>query len=522
MNIELLRKRNFPDRNGNDSFQFNLSKDLTLDIYPKSLNEMNGVMFFIAREGDNKFLYLLSPLGDSVVLAKFDGEPVAQNDNDDGFKVKRCPLNHHNVLALQEIFEFTRPSPIGLTNSFGFGDRLGLANPGHIRALDGYNYKPILAQQSIREMTRTNRTPADVMDAAVWAVFQEGYEDGFGADADHLKTTDDVDRLVEARYTMFTIDPSDHVVNGVATIADNELSKEVNSLPWKEFGDSLGNILDRYENKTVKLSGGGSITVMKREVLEACLKYTAALIHIKKVYDHLKIKYARYDYEIEVSIDESETVTTPFEHFFIVSALKRMGVKFISLAPRFVGDFEKGIEYKGDIALFKSHYTKHLAIAEHFGFYKISFHSGSDKFRVYEAVGSIHRGIIHVKTAGTSYLEALKVVAIREPSLFREILDFAIGLFEIEKKSYFVSADIKKIMPAKNYKDAELEVLFSSDDVRQVLHVTYGRVLTEKNDKGEFTFRDRIYKCLNQNEDLHYELLIKHFRRHLEPIKKLS
>jgi len=162
---------------------------------------------------------------------------------------------------------------------------------------------------------------------------------------------------------------------------------------------------------------------------------------------------------------------------------------------------------------------QHVAIAEHFGFYKISFHSGSDKFRIYEAVGTLKQTHIHVKTAGTSYLEALKVIAMKAPILFREILDYSVNLFDTERKSYFVSADMKKIKPGAQYKDNELAGLFDSNDVRQALHVTYGRVLTDKNENGKYIFRDRIYDYLKKNEELHYELIIKHFDRHLQPFK---
>ena len=83
----------------------------------------------------------------------------------------------------------TQPSPLGLRKSFGFGDRTGLATPGHIAAARKFDFAPIFAQQSIREMERTGRTPQQVMDDAVWGVFSESWRSGFGADADHLKTT---------------------------------------------------------------------------------------------------------------------------------------------------------------------------------------------------------------------------------------------------------------------------------------------------------------------------------------------
>ena len=495
-------------------------KGLSIEAYPSSINEVSGVKLFVGKESGKKYLYVMSSQAGGEIPDKFEGEDLSGlASNGKSLGLKRCLMNHRNAGSLQELFPFTRATAIGLRNSYGFGDRLGLANPGHLRALKGYNFKPVLAQQSIRELTRTQRTPEEVMDAAVWAVFQEGYKDGFGADADHLKTTDDVDRLVKAGFTMFTIDPSDHVVNGVTELSQQELSKKVSALPWKDFGDTYERLLARYKDKTTKLDSTHTIIATEREVQEACLKYMAAIINIRKIHSHLKTKHAKYSCEIEVSIDETDTVTTPFEHFFIVSELKRMDVGFVSLAPRFVGDFEKGIEYKGDIDLFKDHYLKHVAIAKFFGTYKISFHSGSDKFRVYDAVGSLGQTLIHVKTAGTSYLEALKVVAMREPALFREILDFSVSLYDAERKSYHVTADMKKIKTGRDYKDGELEGLFNSTDVRQALHVTYGRVLTEKNGKSEYVFRKRIYDCLERNEDLHYEVLVKHFHKHLAPFK---
>lgn len=278
-------------------------------------------------------------------------------------------------------------------------------------------------------------------------------------------------------------------------------------------------LIARYEERTIELGGGYWICATKREVLEAYLKYVAAIVNVRRIYNHLKTKHASHDCEIEVSIDETDTVTTPFEHFLIVSELKRLGVTFVSLAPRFVGEFEKGIDYKGNIELFKDHFARHSAIAEHFGFYKISFHSGSDKFRIYEAVGAMKQTHIHIKTAGTSYLEALKVVAMKDAGLFREVLDHAVSLFENESKSYFVSADMERIKPGDQYEDDELVGLFDSNDVRQALHVTYGRVLTDKAEKSRYLFRDRIYECLKKNEDLHYKLLVRHFARHLSPFK---
>ena len=165
-------------------------------------------------------------------------------------------------------------------------------------------------------------------------------------------------------------------------------------------------------------------------------------------------------------------------------------------------------------------YLKHVQIVKYFGNYKISLHSGSDKFSVYKVIGEINDAVTHIKTAGTSYLEALKVSAITEPELFREMLDYSTALYEIEKKSYHVSADISRVKSSKEYSNQELVELFNNDDCRQVLHVTFGRILTDKNEKGEFIFKDRLIECLRNNEAVHYEIIIKHFMKHLNPFSK--
>lgn len=491
-------------------------EEIKLEIYLKSIIQMDGILFFIVRKNFEKFLYLLYDKKQEIRASKFYGEPLTLKNSNDSI-LKKCELNTENRIEIQKEIDFLNPILIGLQNSFGFGDRIGLANPGHIRSLEKSKFKPVLAQQSIRELTRTNRTPAEVMDAAVWAILQEGYSEGFGADADHLKTTEDIDLMVKNGFTMFTFDPGEHVHNEADSIAAAALDEAIKKINWQCLNTNYITLEKNYLNKSFNISEGLLLEPARTDIKRAVLKYGDALAHIKNMYDHLKLNYPLYQSEVEVSVDETDSVTSPFEHFFIVNELNRMNVQIISLAPRFVGSFEKGIDYKGDLNLFKIEYLKHLAISKYFGRYKLSLHSGSDKFSVYKIIGEINEGFIHVKTAGTSYLEALKVAAIKQPDLFKEIFDFSKGLFETEKKSYHVSADVTKLKSAKEYTNKELLELFDSEDARQVLHVTFGKVLTDKNKNGEFIFKAKLIDCLKRNEDLHSEIIFKHFKKHLNP-----
>lgn len=509
---QIVEKLQIAPRGGNQPMLVELSRNESIRIYPRSIHRLNGDCFFIARRADRKYLFIIPAKDSNGVLAKFVGEKL------DVFSpLKCCPLNHQNASTVRELFDFARPVLLGLDDSFGLGDRLGIANPGHLQAIADTPLRPILAQQSIRELERTNRTAGEVMDAATWAVFQEGYKKGFGADADHLKTTEHIDRMMQAGFTFFTFDPSAYVVNEAAILADEELSIRLRSLPRNILADTPDGIRSRYDGKTFRLADGFEIHPSADEIRRGLVKYGAVIAHTVTLYRHLETKYRGRAYEVELSVDETDSPTTPFEHFLVANELKRLGVKLVSLAPRFVGEFEKGIDFKGDLALFKKEYIKHVKIAEALGPYKISIHSGSDKFSVYNVIGALKLGHVHVKTAGTSYLEALRTIATKAPELFGEILDFARSRYETDKASYHVSANLDKVPPAEACAPKDFRKLFEENNARQVLHVTFGSVLTHKDDAGKLVFKDRLMRALEEHEDAHYEILRRHFRRHIEP-----
>lgn len=218
-------------------------------------------------------------------------------------------------------------------------------------------------------------------------------------------------------------------------------------------------------------------------------------------------------------MDETEQPTTPFEHYLIAAEMNRLGIDLVSLAPRFCGDFEKGIDFKGDLEQFREEYELHLAIAEKFGGYKMSIHSGSDKFSVYEVIGSLDSGGVHVKTAGTSYLEALRTIAQADPTLFREILLFSLSRFEEDKKTYHISADLSLIPDPNGLEDDELPPLLNDNHARQVLHVAYGSVLSGTYPEAE-TFKERLMNSLADHEDIYEENLVHHFIKHLKPFNQ--
>ncbi|MCR4408081.1 MAG: tagaturonate epimerase family protein [Anaerolineae bacterium] len=494
-----------------------LGEALRMHVYPRSIVASRGVVFFLGRQEQTKWLGLLYRDG-STDAARFSGQEQGV-ELEQLLILRLCPADHANAVALRRTLPFTAPQVVGGRKSFGFGDRLGLATPGHVRAVrKAPHIVPVFAQQSIREMERSGRTPEQVLDDATWGVFQEGWRDGFGADADHLKTTADVDVCVEAGYTMYTVDPGDHVDNEAVRASLGTLKRKAETLPWDVLESSPQDLYAAYLDRTFDLGGGLVVRFSEETLLRAAVKYGRAVVHSTALYRHLAGRMgAGQDFELEVSVDETETPTTPEEHFFVASELKRLGVRWVSLAPRFVGRFEKGVDYIGDLKQFETEFAKHVTIARAMGPYKLSVHSGSDKFSIYPIVARLGGDLIHVKTAGTSYLEALRALTGIDPDLFRDILAFARSRYQADRATYHVSADLAKVPWPDQLSDAALIGVLDTFDGRQVLHVTFGSVMTGKNEQGDYRFRQRLLDALRANEEVYYAALEKHLGRHLAP-----
>jgi hypothetical protein len=147
-------------------------------------------------------LAVLAAAGAPLLVELTDGERTERGED----VLVLAPRSASTIEVLRRHLPWLRPQVLGLRTSAGFGDRLGLATPGHIRAVRaaGGDIAPVFAQQSIREMTRTQRSPREVVDDATWSVFAEGWREPFGADADHLKTRADIEQCLPIGYTFWT------------------------------------------------------------------------------------------------------------------------------------------------------------------------------------------------------------------------------------------------------------------------------------------------------------------------------
>lgn len=411
---------------------------------------------------------------------------------------------------------------LGLAPSFGFGDRIGLATAGHVAAMlrSGGSIEPIFPQQSIREMNRTSRTPQQVMQDALHAARAAGWTGRVGADADHLKSPADVDATAAVGFTFFTIDPSGHVDQYADDYNESELREKFITAhaqaPW--YSSCLG--------QSIQLPSGTQVVLDEPACMRAAVKYGAAIQAALKLGDYIAQvqSAAGRDYEIELSVDETDQPTTLAEHYIIAQQCLQGGMNLVSLAPRFIGELEKGVDYKGSVSALEASLQDHAAIAEMLGPYKLSLHSGSDKLSMYTALARATRGRFHVKTAGTSYLEALRVVALHDLPLFRQIVQFARRNYDVDKATYHVSATNAAVAAPETLSGDQLAAVYLERwaDVpqgqgftapgRQILHCTFGSTLTDPE------LGPAIRGVLEAHPETYSEVLADHFGRHLDAL----
>tara|TARA_B110000438_G_scaffold236606_1_gene233762 strand:+ start:30 stop:1121 length:1092 start_codon:yes stop_codon:yes gene_type:complete len=360
------------------------------------------------------------------------------------------------------------------------------------------------------------------MNDALQGMVNAGWTGITGADADHLKTNEDVDVTAAVGFTFFTIDPSDFV----DAQADN-YDEQTLRTKYGEISEQV-DWVPEYQGKQVTLNNGTIIDLNEEACLRAAVKYGSSLNHALQLSAYIaEVQEAvQRDYEIELSVDETDQPTTLAEHYIIADQCLSHGMKLVSLAPRFIGEFEKGVDFIGDLGALEVSLNNHAELARQLGPYKLSLHSGSDKLSMYRLLSKATQGLWHVKTAGTSYLEALRVVALHEKDLFREIVDYSRERYNTDKATYHVHATLEMVpAPAEIESDIELqrEYLELWDDVpqgkgftkpgRQILHCTFGSVLTHEK------YGPLVADILKQHPDTYTQVLDDHFTRHLEALQ---
>ena len=286
--------------------------------------------------------------------------------------------------------------------TIGTGDRFAHQAKAQLQASiqlaenDGIEIIPVW-NKSNREHSFMGSEPQSVYDAAKAAVEALNWDKGWHVDADHINL-DTVDRFIGSS-DFFTIDVADSIGKAPeAGAIDAFLEKHP---------ELIGEI---------NIPGIDEPLVTTRESVTATAEnYFAAAKEASEIYQHIASQ--KDDFVAEVSMDETDSPQTPPELLIILAALADHNIPLQTIAPKFTGRFNKGVDYVGDLAQFEKEFNDDLAVIAHAikaynlpDDLKLSVHSGSDKFSIYPIIGKAIRNTgagIHLKTAGTTWLEEL-------------------------------------------------------------------------------------------------------------------
>lgn len=285
--------------------------------------------------------------------------------------------------------------------TFGVGDRFAHQAQAQLRACmkaaeHGVTVVPVW-NKSNREHTIIGSEPASVRAAADAAVKALGWTKPYHVDADHIRL-ETVDRFL-APSDFFTID-----------VADN-IGKPADPAAVAAF-------VDKHPQLVGELSIAGIDTAFRTtraDVERVAAKYLNAVQEAGRIYRHIAAAKGEGNFITEVSMDETDHPQTPPELLVILAALAAEGIPLQTIAPKFTGRFNKGVDYVGVVRQFEKEFNDDLAViafaVKAFGLpasLKLSVHSGSDKFSIYPAIRTALRRYdagVHVKTAGTNWLE---------------------------------------------------------------------------------------------------------------------
>jgi hypothetical protein len=406
--------------------------------------------------------------------------------------------------------------------SMGIGDRFAHQGRAQLQAIaraksEGFDVVPVW-NKSHREHLATKSMPGSVRTEADQAVQALSWDGSYYVDADHIGLQM-VDLFMDSS-DFFTIDVADAI--GQAAAEDDV----------KAFVDQN----ERYIG-TLEIPNIAEAFETSREQVEGIAnQFLRAVRQAGQIYRHIEGAKGRDGFVPEVSMDETDTPQTPVELFFILAAIADEGIPIQTIAPKFTGRFNKGVNYVGDVDQFGKEFEEDIAViafaVQEFGLpenLKLSVHSGSDKFSIYEpicrAMQKFNAGL-HLKTAGTTWLEELIGLALAGGdglSLAKEIYRVSLDRFEELCGPYWAVIDIDSdCLPRPEVLDSWSGEAFAAalrhdpscvqynPHFRQLLHVAY-KVAAEMG--------DRYLDALDRFETVIAENVMENiYERHLKRI----
>ena len=397
--------------------------------------------------------------------------------------------------------------------SMGIGDRFGKECIPQLKAIhlawqNGIPLVPVW-NKSFREHSIIGSNPSNTQRIIQSAVHDFKWQNSFYIDADHINQRS-VDHFLEYS-NFFTLDVGEFINKKATEEEINIFLKNVSSFKG----------IVRIEGLDCEFEVNDSMLVMIAE------KYLAAIKEAGKIYRHILSKKPDNDFVVEVSFDEVDQAQTPIELFFILAAVAQEKIPVQTIAPKFVGKFLKGIDYIGDLAVFEKEFEEIVLVIEQgkkvFELpdnLKLSVHSGSDKFSIYPIINKIIKKYdigIHVKTAGTTWLEELIGLALsgeKGLSLVKEIYTAGYNRYSELIQPYLHSVEIAKDkLPSPSavskWTGARLIAALKHEpnsktldvDLRQLLHISF-KIAAEKGNNYYYALEESkeiIAQCVTNN-----------------------
>jgi tagaturonate epimerase len=397
--------------------------------------------------------------------------------------------------------------------SFGIGDRFAREGEAQLRAIlkaqnAGIDISPVW-NKSNREHSIVHSKPDDTRKEADAAVASLGYKGSYFVDADHIGLGN-VEGFLESS-NFFTLDVAAFI--GKASSADDV----------DDFLDSC----EKYKGECQIPGIESPFEVDNTFLRKMADRFLVAISEAGNIYRFIKARKGANDFITEVSMDEVEAPQTPIEMFFILKMIADEGIPVQTIAPKFTGRFNKGVDYVGDVKQFAREFEEDILVIDfavkEFGLpetLKLSVHSGSDKFSIYPVMAEIirkHDKGLHVKTAGTTWLEEVIGLALADG----EALELAKNIYKkaLERKDELCApyADVididEKLLPSASEVDSWSSEQYANTlrhipghpeynpGFRQLIHVgykvaaEYGETYTSLIEKN----KELVGRCVEEN-----------------------
>ncbi len=406
--------------------------------------------------------------------------------------------------------------------SFGVGDRFCRQGKAQLTALlrakeQVVDITPVW-NKSYREHAIIGTRPSDTRKEADDAVAACGWDGPYFVDADHIELNN-VDGFIESS-DFFTLDVADFIGRRAD---DSDINKFIKKC--EKYTGSL--LIDGIDEK---------IDITEEQIKVIADKFLLAVKQAGKIYRHIETSKGADNFITEVSMDEADQPQTPVEMLFILAAIADEAITAQTIAPRFTGRFNKGVDFVGDVNSFAREFEQNIAIikfaAKEFNLpadLKLSVHSGSDKFSIYrpmrEALKKYDMGL-HIKTAGTTWLEELIGLAMAggdELSIVKEVYAEALARIDELCGPYSTVIDIsrQKLPEPQEVAKWDGEQFASAlrhnqsceqynPSFRQLLHVAY-KIAAEKG--------TRYLDALERYDDIIAQNVTENlYERHIRPI----